>query len=172
MKALNSILLSGREVLPLIEGGKGVSITNGASSGAWAAAGGVGTVSCVNADSYDAEGRIIPQIYYSRTRSDRHEELVKYAIEGGLRQVREAYERACKRGGININILWEMGGAERVLKGVLDGAKDLINGVTCGAGMPYRLGEIAARYGVHYYPIVSSARAFRALWKRASICIR
>jgi nitronate monooxygenase len=167
MKALNSILLSGREVLPLIEGGKGVSITNGASSGAWAAAGGVGTVSCVNADSYDAEGRIIPQIYYGRTRSDRHEELVKYAIEGGLRQVREAYERACKRGGININILWEMGGAERVLKGVLDGAKDLINGVTCGAGMPYRLGEIAARYGVHYYPIVSSARAFRALWKRA-----
>jgi NAD(P)H-dependent flavin oxidoreductase YrpB (nitropropane dioxygenase family) len=27
--------------------------------------------------------------------------------------------------------------------------------------------EIAVRHGVHYYPIVSSARAFRALWKRA-----
>ena len=33
--------------------------------------------------------------------------------------------------------------------------------------MPYRIAEICARYGVHYYPIVSSARAFRALWKRA-----
>jgi nitronate monooxygenase len=33
--------------------------------------------------------------------------------------------------------------------------------------MPYRIAEIAARYGVHYYPIVSSSRAFRALWKRA-----
>ena len=33
--------------------------------------------------------------------------------------------------------------------------------------MPYRLSEIAARFGVHYYPIVSSARAFNALWKRA-----
>jgi nitronate monooxygenase len=33
--------------------------------------------------------------------------------------------------------------------------------------MPYRLAEIAARYDVYYYPIVSSARAFRALWKRA-----
>ena len=167
MKALNSIRLSGREVLPLIEGGKGISGTNGASSGAWAAAGGVGTVSCVNADSYDDLGNIIPQIYHGRTRTDRHEELVAYAIEGGIRQVREAYERACKHGGININILWEMGGAERVLKGVLEGAKGLINGVTCGAGMPYRLGEITARYGVYYYPIVSSARAFRALWKRA-----
>ncbi len=29
------------------------------------------------------------------------------------------------------------------------------------------MGEICAGYGVHYYPIVSSARAFNALWKRA-----
>ena len=33
--------------------------------------------------------------------------------------------------------------------------------------MPYRLAEICARYGIHYYPIVSSGRAFNALWKRA-----
>ena len=62
-KGLQPILYGGREVWPLIEGGKGVSATNHASSGAWAAAGGIGTVSAVNADSYDAEGRIIPQVY-------------------------------------------------------------------------------------------------------------
>ena len=33
--------------------------------------------------------------------------------------------------------------------------------------MPYKLSEIAASYGVSYLPIISSARAFRALWKRA-----
>ena len=66
-----------------------------------------------------------------------------------------------------MNVLWEMGACERVLQGVLEGAKGLIHGVTCGAGMPYRLAEICARYGVYYYPIVSSARAFSALWKRA-----
>jgi nitronate monooxygenase len=33
--------------------------------------------------------------------------------------------------------------------------------------MPYKLSEIAASYGVNYLPIVSSGRAFRALWKRA-----
>ena len=33
--------------------------------------------------------------------------------------------------------------------------------------MPYRLSDIAAKFNVHYYPIVSSARAFNALWKRA-----
>ena len=62
-KGLKPILYGGREVWPLIEGGKGVSATNHASSGAWAAAGGIGTVSAVNADSYDSQGRIIPQIY-------------------------------------------------------------------------------------------------------------
>ena len=66
-----------------------------------------------------------------------------------------------------MNVLWEMAAAERILHGVLEGARGLINGVTCGAGMPYRIAEICASYGVHYYPIVSSARAFRALWKRA-----
>jgi NAD(P)H-dependent flavin oxidoreductase YrpB (nitropropane dioxygenase family) len=66
-----------------------------------------------------------------------------------------------------MNVLWEMAAAERVLNGVLERASHLINGVTCGAGMPYKVAEIAARFGVHYYPIVSSGRAFRALWKRA-----
>ena len=33
--------------------------------------------------------------------------------------------------------------------------------------MPYKIAEICPRYGVYYYPIVSSGRAFRALWKRA-----
>src|SRR3546814_5049629 len=73
-------------------GGKGVSATNHMSSGAWAAAGGIGTVSAVNADSYDAEGKIIPQIYHALTRKERHEELIQYGIEGAVAQVERAYE--------------------------------------------------------------------------------
>ena len=60
-----------------------------------------------------------------------------------------------------------MGGAERIITEVLEQAKGIINGITCGAGMPYRLSDIAARFSVYYYPIISSARAFSALWKRA-----
>ena len=118
MKAINPIRMGGVEVLPVVEGGKGVAVSNGATCGGWATGGGVGTFSAVNADSY-------------------------------------------------MNILWEMGGAERVARGILEGAKGLINGITCGAGMPYRLADIARDFGVHYYPIISSARAFNALWKRA-----
>ncbi|MEO8177096.1 MAG: nitronate monooxygenase [Sphingomicrobium sp.] len=166
-KGIKPILYGGREVWPLIEGGKGVSATNHMSSGAWAAAGGVGTVSAVNADSYDPSGRIIPQVYKALTRRERHEELVQYAIDGAVAQVERAYEIAGGHGAININVLWEMGGAQRVLQGVLERTRGMVTGVTCGAGMPYKLSEIAASYGVNYLPIISSARAFRALWKRA-----
>src|SRR5499427_5450298 len=167
MKALNPLMISGREVLPLVEGGKGISVSNGESSGAWGATGGVGTFSGVNADSYTEDGQPIPQVYRGRTRLERHEELVSYAIAGGIQQARIAYETSGGHGRIHMNVLWEMAGAERVLHGVLEGARGIIHGVTCGAGMPYRIAEICASYGVHYYPIVSSARAFRALWKRA-----
>ena len=166
-KGIRPIIYGGHEVWPLIEGGKGVSATNHASAGAWAAAGGIGTVSAVNADSYDADGKIIPQIYRALTRRERHEELIQYAIEGAVQQVRRAFEIAGGKGAININVLWEMGGAQRVLHGVLERTKGMVAGVTCGAGMPYKLSEIAAGYNVSYLPIVSSARAFRALWKRA-----
>ncbi len=167
MKALNPIVLSGHEVLPLVEGGKGVAVTTGACSGAWAAAGGVGTFSGVNADEIDENGQVAPQIYHGRTRRERHEELVKFGIKGGIAQARIAHDVSGGRGRVHMNVLWEMGGAERVLQGVLEGAKGLVHGITCGAGMPYRLAQIAANHGVYYYPIVSSARAFRALWKRA-----
>lgn len=167
MKPLNSIRISGRDVLPLVEGGKGVAVSNGESSGAWAKAGGVGTFSGVNADSYDPEGHTIRQIYHGKTRRERHEELIAYAVRGGITQAKIARDIAGPDARIHINILWEMGGAERVLHGVLEGAKGVVNGVTCGAGMPYRIAQIAASYGIWYYPIVSSARAFRALWKRA-----
>jgi NAD(P)H-dependent flavin oxidoreductase YrpB (nitropropane dioxygenase family) len=167
LRPLNALVISGREVLPLVEGGKGISVSNGESSGAWAASGGVGTFSGVNADSYDADGMAVLQTYRGRTRRERHEELIRYAIAGGIEQARVAWERSGGQGRIHMNVLWEMAAAERILHGVLEGARGLISGVTCGAGMPYRIAEICARYGVHYYPIVSSGRAFRALWKRA-----
>ena len=166
-KGLKPIIYHGREVWPLVEGGKGVSATNHASAGAWAAAGGIGTVSAVNADSYDPAGKIIPQVFLTKTRRERHEELIEYGIRGAVEQVKRAYDIAGGKGAININVLWEMGGAQQILHGILEKTKGMVHGVTCGAGMPYKLSEIAAQYGVSYLPIVSSGRAFRALWKRA-----
>src|SRR6185312_11188906 len=100
MKAINAIRMGGMEVLPLVEGGKGISISNGISSGNWAFTGGIGTFSAVNADSFDDQGRRIRQDYHGRTRLDRHEELVAYAIRGALTQARRAYDLASGMGRI------------------------------------------------------------------------
>ena len=167
MKNLKSLVISGQEVLPLVEGGKGISVSTGESSGAWAAAGGVGTFSGVNADSYDSEGNLIVQTYKGRTRRERHDELIAHSIRGGINQAQKAHDIRGGKGRLHMNILWEMAAAEHILEGILEGSKGIIHGVTCGAGMPYKVAEIAARYNIHYYPIVSSARAFRALWLRA-----
>src|SRR3546814_16919293 len=51
------------------------------------------------------------------TRRERHEELIDFAVEGAVQQVQRAHEIADGKGAININVLWEMGGAQRVLHG-------------------------------------------------------
>jgi nitronate monooxygenase len=165
--ALKPLVLSGREVWPLVEGGKGISVSNGLSSGSWAASGGIGTFSGVNGDYIDERGRLVPLVYRGRNRLERHEELISYSIRAAISQARIAHDVRGGEGRLHMNVLWEMASCERVLHGVLEGARGLVHGITCGAGMPYRLAEIAAKYNVYYYPIVSSARAFRALWKRA-----
>jgi len=165
--SLNSIRLGGKDVLPLIEGGKGVAISTGASTGPWAAAGGVGTISAVIADTYDVHGNVIPHEYLGKSRRDRHDEMVDYSVRGTIDQVRKAWDISKGEGLININMLWELGGAQRILHGVLEKTKGMVSGITCGAGMPFKLGELATKYGVHYYPIVSSGRAFNLLWRRA-----
>lgn len=161
------LILSGTETLPYIEGGKGISATNGFSAGSWAKEGGVGTFSGVNADYFDQDRRLIRPFYTEKTRQKRHQELIEQAIKGGITQAEIARDVSGGKGRIHMNVLWEMAGAEEVLEGVLSKTKGLIHGITCGAGMPYRLSEIAAKYKVYYYPIISSARAFNALWKRA-----
>ena len=161
-------MISGKEVPPLVEGGKGIAVSNGESCGAWASAGGGRYVLRGECRRLRCRGRSDPGALRRQDAArERHEELLAYAIQGAISQARIAHELAGGEGRIHMNVLWEMAGAERVLRGVLTGAKGLIHGVTCGAGMPYRIAQIAAEHRVHYYPIVSSARAFRALWKRA-----
>lgn len=164
---LKNIVISGKEVCPIIEGGKGINGTDGRSSGHFAKEGCVGTISLVSADYYDENGQVVMERSKRINRLDRHADLIEGAIKGGIAQAKIAHEIAGDNGRIHVNELWELADSEKVINGVLDGAKGLIHGVTCGAGLPYKLGEIASAHGVYYYPIVSSSRAFQILWKRA-----
>ncbi len=164
---LHTIDCGGCVVLPVVEGGKGIGVSNGITAGNFAKNNAIGTFSGVNADYINDNGDYEPIVYKTHTRLERHKELVDYGIKAAISQAKRAFDIASGKGRVHMNVLWEMGGASNVLTGVLEKAKGLINGVTCGAGMPYQLAEIADKYKVHYYPIVSSMRAFRILWKRS-----
>ncbi len=64
--------------------------------------------------------------------------MIRYAIDGAVEQVKRAHDIAGGKGAININVLWEMGGAQPILEGVLEQTRGIVAGVTCGAGMPYK----------------------------------
>ncbi len=166
---LKNIIISGKEVCPIIEGGKGINGTNGVSSGHFAKENCVGTISLVSPDLYDADGNVIMERSNRVKRQDRHDDLIAAAIKGGIAQAQIAHEIAGNNGRIHVNQLWELADSEVVITEVLKGAKGLIHGVTCGAGLPYKLGELASEQGAYYYPIVSSARALQILWKRSYV---
>lgn len=169
MKLLQQLIISGYEVLPLIEGGKGISISTGESAGAWAAAGGVGTFSGVFGDYYDENGKFVPLICDGKTRTERNIQLINHAIKAAISQARIAFDTSNGKGRIHMNVLWGISSVEKTIIEILQKTHNLIHGITCGAGMPFKLAEIAAKYGVFYYPIVSSARAFNLLWKRSYV---
>lgn len=164
---LKNIIINGSEFLPIFEGGKGIGLTTGLTAGSFAKCGAIGTFSGVNTDEVDDNGEIIPFIFKAKNRLERHLESLEHTVKGMLSQAKRARDISSDKGRIHANVLWEMGGTEYILNEFLSKAKGLVQGIVCGAGMPYKLGEIAAKYNVNYFPIVSSMRTFRALWKRS-----
>ena len=167
LKNLESLVLSGKELNPIIEGGKGISVSNGISAGYFALQDAIGTFSGVNGQRLDKNGEYIPLVYKGKNRLERHEELMQDSIAAAIDQAKLARDVCGGKGRIHMNLLWEAAGTERIIHGVMEKAQGLIHGITCGAGMPYKIAPLAERYNFYYYPIVSSMRALRALWKRS-----
>lgn len=160
-------MISGRKVKPVIEGGKGIFVSNGYTAGAFANSNAVGTLSGVNSKLEDEFGNYIPLVYKTNNRISKNRELISYSINAAISQIKIANKISNGNGRIHINVLWEMANVEEVLYGVCDKASHLIHGITCGAGMPYKVAEIASQYNLYYYPIISSMRAFKILWLRS-----
>lgn len=172
---LDKVWISGKLVDPFIEGGKGINASNGFSAGAWAACGGVGTISATLALNMDSSSKIlctpikVNNTFQSDDRYERHLELIQRAIVGGISQIKIAQNilnNSHKHGCLNINVLWECGGVPQILEGILSDV-NCIDGIVCGAGLPFDLAEIASRHSVYYNPIVSSHLAFSLLWRKS-----
>ena len=167
LKNLKEIIINKASFLPIFEGGKGIGISNGVSAGHFAANGAIGTFSGVNPDIISPHGEITKLIIKAKTRLERNKELIEKSIKGIISQAKIARDIAGTKGRIHMNVMWEMTGTEHILEEALSKTKGLIQGIVCGAGLPYKLGDICAKYKTLYFPIVSSVRAFRILWKKS-----
>ncbi|MDR2527309.1 MAG: nitronate monooxygenase, partial [Rickettsiales bacterium] len=167
MENLKDIILSGVRCLPIVEGGKGIGVSNFLTAGTFAKCGAVGALSGVNPDVIDDNGDSIPLRVKSKSRIDRHKEMLEHSVKAIISQAKRAFDISGGNGRIHMNVLWEMGGTEYILENTLDKIKGLVNGIVCGAGMPYKLSEICSAHKMYYYPIVSSMRAFKILWMRS-----
>jgi len=167
------VYIDGAWILPFVQGGKGVSATNGVNAGAWAAENAAGTIAATGAAfSYDENGRPSAYTYTGRSRHKRHDEMVTFSIHGCILQVQTAYKIAAGKGRIRINFLKMAGGSMRVMQGVLaetrlPGGGNMIHAVTMGAGLPTEEdAQICVDEGVFLDPIISSAMAMKVLLKR------
>ncbi len=167
MEKLKTLIINNREFLPIVEGAKGIGLSTGITAGHFAKSNAIGTFSGVNTDVVDSNGEIIPLVFKSKNRLERHQEMIQNSIKGIISQAKIAKDICGKLGRIHMNVLWEMGGTEYILNETLSKLKGLVQGIVCGAGLPYKLGDIAAKYKVNYFPIVSSMRTFKILWKRS-----
>lgn len=164
---LKEIIINNKKFLPILEGGKGIGVSTGITAGNFALNGAIGTFSGVNPDIINSNGEIVRMIIKAKNRLERHIEMIQKSISGIISQAKRARDICLDKGRIHMNVLWEMGGTEYILEEALSKVKGLIQGVVCGAGLPYKLGDICAKHKVNYFPIVSSARAFRILWKKS-----
>lgn len=171
---IDPVFIDGAWILPFIQGGKGVGVTNGKNAGAWAAENAAGTFSGTGAAiGYGQNGREIAYPHVGRLRQERHEELVSWSIEGGILQAQIAHKAADGKGRIRVNFLKMAGGTTRTMRGLLagtrlDGGGNMIHAVTMGAGLPTEEdAEICANEGVYLDPIISSAMALQVLLKRS-----
>ena len=146
MEKLKKVIISGKECLPIVEGGKGIGASYYLTAGNFAKHGAVGTISGVNPLYIDENKQEHNLLIPAKSRIERNKQMIQNSIKAIISQVKEAVNISKGNGRIHLNVLWEMGGTETILENVLGKVQGLLNGVVCGAGMPYKLGDICSKY--------------------------
>jgi len=152
------LVIRGRQLLPIIQGGMGVGISAHRLAGAVANEGAVGTIASVDLR------RLHPDLMRRTRKTFDHEALAQTNIEALDREVRAARDIAGADGYIAVNVMRAVSNyAELVVQACKSGADAII----MGAGLPMDLPELTADYpNVALIPILSEERGVRAVLKK------
>lgn len=162
---LKSLVLKGRRLLPIVQGGMGVGVSAHRLAGHVAAEGAVGTISSVDLRRHHPD-------LMERTRAFGSRPEAKAAIDAANLEALEREIKAAKaiaggRGAIAVNVMRAVSEYAAHVKCSLEAG---IDAVVVGAGLPLDLPELAADHPqAALVPILSDARGVQLVvrkWER------
>jgi len=159
---LSPLLIKGKRILPIVQGGMGVGVSAHKLAGAVAACGGMGTISSIDLRRLHPD--LMAKTKYL-TPSPESKELINQAnIEALAREVSLTQEIAQGNGMIAVNIMRAVNEYAAYVKCSLEAGVDAI---VVGAGLPLDLPDLAADFpDVALIPILSESRGIHLLLRK------
>ncbi len=158
---LKPLVMCGKTLLPIVQGGMGVGISAHSLAGAVAACGGIGTIASV--DLRHLHPDLIAQTY--KARGDDAKALIDAANHEALRrEIEAAKAKSQGRGLIAVNVMKALSDYAGYVKQALASGADAL---VVGAGLPLDLPDLAEDYPeVALIPILSDARGVQIVLKK------
>ena len=154
---LPSLLLRGKSLLPVVQGGMGVGISAHRLAGAVAAEGGIGTIASVDL-------RRIHQDLMCRTQTATRELIEHANLEALDREIKAALESAKGMGVVAVNV---MRAVTQYTDYVRQACRSGAQAIVVGAGLPLDLPDLVEDFKeVALIPILSDARGVSLVVKR------
>ncbi|GAB4550264.1 MAG: nitronate monooxygenase [Rhizobacter sp.] len=163
---LTPLLLGGRSLLPIVQGGMGIGVSAHKLAGAVAALGGVGTISSVDLRRHHPDLMERTQGLAARAgHDDETREVIDAAnLEALEREIRAARELSQGRGLIAVNVMRAVSEYGPSVKRALECG---IDAVVVGAGLPLDLPDLAQDHPrAALIPILSDARGVQLVVKK------
>ncbi|WP_425334621.1 NAD(P)H-dependent flavin oxidoreductase [Paucibacter sediminis] len=159
---LKPLMLRGRALLPIVQGGMGVGVSAQRLAGAVAAEGGMGTLSSVDLRRHHPD-------LMARTEGHHAGEEAKRVINAANlealgREIAGARERSAGRGLVALNVMRAVSEYAASVRKALEAG---IDAVVVGAGLPLDLPELAQDHpDTLLMPILSDARGVQLIVKK------
>ena len=156
------LILKGKIVLPIVQGGMGVGVSAHKLAGAVAKAGRVGTISSIDLRRLHPD--LMEQTQHLKPCSESRDLINVANIEALRREIKLAKEESQGSGLIAVNVMKAVSEYAQYVKCSLENGADMI---VVGAGLPLDLPDLASDYpDALLVPILSEARGVQLLVKK------
>ncbi|MCU0814632.1 MAG: nitronate monooxygenase [Burkholderiaceae bacterium] len=163
---LRPLVLRGRALLPIVQGGMGIGVSAHRLAGSVAALGGVGTLSSVDLRRHHPDLMERTRALASRAGcdADSKAQIDAANLEALRREVAAARERSRGRGLLAMNVMRAVSDYAAYVRTSLEAG---IDAVVVGAGLPLDLPDLAAEHPqALLVPILSDARGVALVIKK------